>query len=242
MLAAYILLAGRLGRPTGQLAALPKAGAAESVFVPMERTFMKFIDLNRQYQAYQAEIDQAVMAVLSSGQFILGPIVAQLEERDSLPTVGISHAVGVSSGTDGLLLALMSYDVAPGDELLTTPFTFIATAEAILKAKPVFVDIDPQTFNMDVIRVTDLLDARRRAGGRVRGILPVSLYGQCPDMAELNTLAKSEGLFVIEDACQSFGATYQGRKSCGLTDIGVTSFFPSKPLRMLRRRRYGLHK
>jgi UDP-2-acetamido-2-deoxy-ribo-hexuluronate aminotransferase len=192
---------------------------------------MKFIDIAGQYRAYRQEIDTAIGEVLESGQFILGDRVEKLE--DTLAAfAGVNHAVGVSSGTDGLILALMALDLKPGEEIVTTPFTFAATAEAVslLHARPVFVDIDPVTFNMDVSRLPAVLEERRHAGATMRGILPVSLYGQCPDMDEINRIARDYGLFVIEDACQSFGARYRGRLSCGLSDIGVTSFFPSKPL------------
>ena len=146
--------------------------------------------------------------------------------------MGARHAVGVSSGTDALLLALMACGIGPGDEVITTPFTFIATAEAICLAgaKPVFADIDPVTYNMDVVGLESAIKERRAAGARLRAVIPVSLYGQCPDMDEINQIAKDYGLGVIEDACQSFGAHYRGRMSCALSDIGVTSFFPSKPL------------
>ncbi|MDA8162458.1 MAG: DegT/DnrJ/EryC1/StrS family aminotransferase [Desulfobacteraceae bacterium] len=192
---------------------------------------MKFIDLNRQYAAYKDEIDAVVHRVLESGQFILGDGLERLEAGLSR-YVGARYAIGVSSGTDGLVLALMAYGVGPGDEIVTTPFTFIATAEAVclVGARPVFVDIDPATYNIDVCKLKSVIDERKKAGASVRGIIPVGLYGQCPDMDEINAIARAEGLFVIEDACQSFGAGYKGRRSCALSDIGVTSFFPSKPL------------
>ncbi len=134
--------------------------------------------------------------------------------------------MGCSSGTDALLLALMALDVKPGDEIITTPFTFIATAEviALLGAKPVFVDIDPATYNIDPDRIEEGLTKK------TRGVIPVSLYGQCADMEAIRKVAGEYGLFVIEDGCQSFGATRNGTPSCGFPDVGTTSFFPSKPL------------
>jgi UDP-2-acetamido-2-deoxy-ribo-hexuluronate aminotransferase len=192
---------------------------------------MKFVDLGKQYLAYRDEIDAAIHKVLDSGQFILGQPVQDLEQTLA-SYVGTAYAVGVSSGTDGLLLALMAYEVRPGDEIITTPFTFVATAEVIsfLNARPVFVDIDPLTFNLDVDHLADILRSRQKSGGRVKGIIPVSLYGQCPDMDTINDIASANGLFVIEDACQSLGARFKERRSCNLSDVGITSFFPSKPL------------
>ncbi len=192
---------------------------------------MKFIDLDRQYSAYKEEIDGALSRVLESGQFILGPVVEELE-KVLADFVGVPYAVGVSSGTDGLLLALMAYGVGPGDEVITTPFTFIATAEviALLGAVPVFVDIEPDTCNMSVEALQKEVKARMAKGAPLKGIIAVSLYGQCSDMEEISNIAGEYGLFVIEDGCQSFGATYRGRRSCGICGLGVTSFFPSKPL------------
>ena len=192
---------------------------------------MKFIDLDKQYREYRDEINTAIQSVLDSGQFILGQAVSSLEETLSGFT-GSKHAVGVSSGTDGLLLCLMAHDIGPGDEIITTPFTFIATAEVItmLGATPVFVDIEPDTYNISVKSIKEALEQQGKADGRVKGIMPVSLYGQCADMDEINAIAEQHGLFVVEDACQSFGAMYKGRRSCALSHMGVTSFFPSKPL------------
>ncbi len=192
---------------------------------------MNFIDLNRQYDAYKEEIDAAIFQVVRSGRFVLGEKVRELEDVLA-GFVGVDHAVGVSSGTDGLVLGLMAHDVGPGDEVVTTPFTFIATAEAValVGARPVFADIDPLTYNIDPMFLEDVITQRRRAGARVRCIIPVGLYGQCADMDEINEVARKEGLFVLEDACQSFGASYRGRMSCALSHAGVTSFFPAKPL------------
>lgn len=184
-----------------------------------------FIDLKSQYEAYKDEINQEVLAVLSSTQFIMGPQVATLESALANYT-GAKHAFACSSGTDALLLALMALDIQPDDEIITTPFTFIATAEtiALLKAKPVFVDIDETTYNLD----PKLIEAKITP--KTKAIMPVALYGQCADIDEINAIAKKYNLAVIEDACQSFGAQYKGKKSCNLSTIGCTSFFPSKPL------------
>jgi len=184
-----------------------------------------FIDLKSQYEAYKEEINTEVLGVLSSTQFIMGPQVTKLEENLATYT-GAKYAYACSSGTDALLLALMAIDIQPGDEIITTPFTFIATAEtiALLKAKPVFVDIDETTYNID----PKLIEAKITP--RTKAIMPVALYGQCADMDAINAIAQKHNLVVIEDACQSFGAEYKGKKSCNLSHIGCTSFFPSKPL------------
>jgi len=186
---------------------------------------INFIDLQTQYQHYKTEIDQEVMEVISSAQFIGGEKLSTLE-RDLATYTGATHAIGCSSGTDALLLALMALDIGAGDEVITTPFTFIATAEviALLGAKAVFVDIDEQTYNIDPALIEAAITQKTKA------IMPVSLYGQCADMDAINTIAAKHDLPVIEDACQSFGATYKGKRSCNLSTIGCTSFFPSKPL------------
>ncbi len=192
---------------------------------------MKFIDLDRQYQAYKAEIDRSIHDVLNSGQFILGENVSQLEGELS-EFVGAKYGIGVSSGTDALILALMALDIGPGQEVITTPFTFFATAEVVslVGARPVFVDIDPVNFNIDPLALETVLEERVRAGATVKAVLPVSLFGQCPDMDMICAISRRYDIPVIEDGCQSFGATYKDRRSCGLSEIGVTSFFPSKPL------------
>lgn len=186
---------------------------------------MEFIDLKAQYQAMREDIDARIHAVLDHGQYILGPEVAELEQRLAAYT-GARHCITVASGTEALLISLMALGIRPGDEVITTPFSFIATAEAIvlLGARPVFADIDPATCNID----PGLIEAK--IGGRTRAIMPVSLYGQPADMDEINAIAMRHGLAVIEDAAQSFGATYRGKKSCNLSSIGCTNFFPSKPL------------
>lgn len=184
-----------------------------------------FIDLARQQQRILPEIEKRMAAVLKHGQYILGPEIAELETRLAVYT-GAKHCITVSSGTDALLIALMAIGIQPGDEVITTPFTFIATGEviALLGAIPVFVDIDPRTYNIDPALIKAAIT------GRTRAIMPVSLYGQCAEFDAINALAAQYSLTVIEDACQSFGATYKGHKSCALSAIACTSFFPSKPL------------
>lgn len=186
---------------------------------------MEFIDLKAQYKALRPEILERVERVFEHGQFILGPEVRELEERLAAYT-GAKHCITVASGTEALLIALMALDIRPGDEVITTPFTFVATAEMIVLAgaKPVFVDVEPDTCNIDASKIEAKVTPRTRA------IMPVSLYGQPADMDEINAIADRHGLAVIEDAAQSFGAEYKGRKSCHLSTIGPTSFFPSKPL------------
>ncbi len=186
---------------------------------------MDFIDLKTQYRQLKPEIDRRIQAVLDHGAYVMGPEVAELEAALAAFT-GSRHCITVSSGTDALLIAMMALGIAPGDEVITTPFSFIATAEsiALLGARPVFVDIEPRTYNLDPVRLESVLSPRTRA------IMPVSLYGQCADFAAINRIAAAHGLPVIEDAAQSFGARYRGRRSCALSDIGCTSFFPSKPL------------
>ncbi|MGE5604924.1 MAG: DegT/DnrJ/EryC1/StrS family aminotransferase [Bacteroidota bacterium] len=186
---------------------------------------MQFIDLAEQYRRLKPEIDGMIQKVLDHGQYIMGPEIKELEEK--LATyVGVKHCITVANGTDALLIALMALGVGSGDEVITTPFTFIATAEVItiLGAKPVFVDIDPKTYNMDPNLIEQAITSKTKA------IIPVSLYGQCADFDIINSIAAKYGIPVIEDGAQSFGATYKGRKSCGLSTIGCTSFFPSKPL------------
>lgn len=186
---------------------------------------MEFIDLKAQYAALKTGIDQRIHAVLDHGRYINGPEVAELEAQLA-EFVGVKHCIGVSNGTDALMIALMSIGIEPGDEVITTDFSFFATAEtiAILGAVPVFVDIDPDTYNID----TNLIAAA--ITDKTKAIIPVSLYGQCADLLAIQKIAHEHGLAVIEDAAQSFGATHHGQRSCGITDIATTSFFPSKPL------------
>jgi UDP-2-acetamido-2-deoxy-ribo-hexuluronate aminotransferase len=191
----------------------------------MPKMKINFIDLKAQYQKYKTEIDAQVQEVFTNAQFIGGEKLNNLEKNLASYT-GAKHAIGCSSGTDALLLSLMALNISQGDEVITTPFTFIATAEVIafLGAKAVFVDIDEGSYNIDPSKIKDAITDRTKA------IMPVSLYGQCADMDEINEIAKEFNIPVIEDACQSFGATYKGKKSCNLSTIGCTSFFPSKPL------------
>jgi UDP-2-acetamido-2-deoxy-ribo-hexuluronate aminotransferase len=186
---------------------------------------MDFIDLKTQYRRLKPSIDARIAKVLEHGQYVMGPEVGELEQRLA-EYVGVKHCVGVASGTDALLIALMALDIGPGDEVITVPFTFFATAEmiALIGAKPVFVDIDRASYNMDPAKLEAAITPQTRA------IMPVSLYGQCPDLDAINEIARAHGVPVIEDAAQSFGATYKGKRSGGLTTIGATSFFPSKPL------------
>ncbi len=184
-----------------------------------------FADLKSQYNAYKSEIDKAVLDVMGSSMYIMGPEVEKLE-KNLAAYVGAKHALSVSSGTDALLLALMSYGIKAGDEVITTPFTFIATAEviALVGAKPVFADIDETTYNLDIEKVKPLINEKTKA------VIPVSLYGLPADMDKFAELVKGTNIKLIEDACQSFGATDKGKYSCNYNSMGCTSFFPSKPL------------
>ena len=184
-----------------------------------------FADLKSQYESYKAEIDKAVLDVMASSMYIMGPEVEKLE-KNLASYVGARHALSVSSGTDALLLALMAYGIKEGDEVITTPFTFIATAEviALVGAKPVFADIDEKTYNLDIEKVKPLINDKTKA------IIPVSLYGLPADMDKFYELTKNTNIKLIEDACQSFGATDNGKYSCNYNSLGCTSFFPSKPL------------
>ncbi len=196
---------------------------------------MQFIDLKAQYAALKPSIDARIQRVLDHGQYIMGPEVQELETALAR-FAGVSHCITVASGTEALLIALMALDLEPGDEVITTPFTFAATAEMIVLAglRPVFVDIEHDTCNIDVSLIEAAITPRTRA------IMPVSLYGQTADMDAINTLAlrhprtgadgRERPLAVIEDAAQSFGAHYRHRHSCALSTFGATSFFPSKPL------------
>jgi len=186
---------------------------------------MQFIDLKSRHQLIGDKINVRIQQVMEHGQFILGPEVREVEEKLAQYT-GCKHCVTVSSGTDSLLIALMALGVGAGCEVITVPYTWISSAEviALLGAKPVFVDIRQDTWNMD----ETLLEAA--ITDKTKAVMPVSIYGQCPDMDAINEVAKKYNLPVIEDAAQSFGATYKGKKSCNLSTIGSTSFFPSKPL------------
>ncbi|MCX7632915.1 MAG: DegT/DnrJ/EryC1/StrS family aminotransferase, partial [Turneriella sp.] len=186
---------------------------------------MEFIDLRSQQRRIRGEIERRIARVLDHGQYILGPEVRELETALA-EFCGTKHCLTVASGTDALLIALMALNIGPGDEVIVPPFSFFATAEvvALLGAKPVFADIDDKTYNLAPEKLEAAITPRTKA------ILPVSLYGQCADFDAINAIATKYALPVIEDAAQSFGASYKGRKSCNLSTIGCTSFFPSKPL------------
>lgn len=186
---------------------------------------MDFIDLKTQYQRLKRDIDAGIERVLAHGQYILGPEVAELEEKLAAYT-GAKYCISVANGTDALQIAQMALGIGPGDEVITPGFTYIATAEtvALLGAKPVYVDVDPRTYNLDPVQLEAAITPRTKA------IIPVSLYGQCADYEAINAIAQKYRIPVIEDAAQSFGATYKDKKSCNLTTIACTSFFPSKPL------------
>lgn len=184
-----------------------------------------FIDLKTQQDSIRPQLEKNIHRVLNHGQYVMGPEVAELE-TELADYVGVKHCISASSGTDTLMIAMMALGIGAGDEVITTPFTFIATGEmiALLGAIPVFVDIDPRTYNIDPAKIEAAITPKTKA------IMPVSLYGQCADFDAINAIADKHGLPVIEDAAQSFGATYKGKKSCALSTIGSTSFFPSKPL------------
>jgi UDP-2-acetamido-2-deoxy-ribo-hexuluronate aminotransferase len=184
-----------------------------------------FANLQLQYQKYKIDIDANIQAVLNKSNYIMGEEVHDLE-RELEKFTGAKHAITCSSGTDALLLAMMALDIQPGDEIITTPFTFIATAEtiALMKAKPIFVDIEPDTFNINA----NLIEAA--ITDKTKAIMPVSLYGQPADMHVIQAIADKHNLKVIIDGAQSFGSTYNGKTDSNLGDISTTSFFPSKPL------------
>ena len=194
-------------------------------FVREQQHTIPFCDLKSQFQRISPLVEAGTDTVLRHGQYIMGPEVQELEGRLA-SFVGVKHCITASSGTDTLLIALMALGIGTGDEVITSPFTFIATGEmiALAGAKPVFVDIEPRTYNIDPAKIEAAITPRTKA------ILPVSLFGQCADFDAINTLAAKYNLPVIEDGAQSLGATYKGRRSCGLSTIGSTSFFPSKPL------------
>lgn len=186
---------------------------------------IEFIDLKAQQARIKDKIDAGIQRVLAHGQYILGPEVAELEEKLAA-FVGAKHCITCANGTDALQIAQMAFGIGPGDEVITPGFTYIATAEtvAVLGAKPVYVDIDPRTYNLDPAKLEAAITPRTKA------IVPVSLYGQCADFDAINAIAEKYGIPVIEDAAQSLGATYKGRKSGNLSTVSCTSFFPSKPL------------
>ena len=186
---------------------------------------MEFIDLKRQYRRMEREIKQAIERVLESSRYILGPEVQSLE-KELAEFVGVNHCVTTSSGTDAILLSLMALGVKAGDEVIVPAFTFFATAEMVvlIGAKPVFVDVDEKTFNIIPEQIEKAITSNTKA------IIVVSLYGQCPDFDSIMQISEKYGIPVIEDAAQSFGAEYKGRKSCSITHLSITSFFPAKPL------------
>ncbi|WP_227429826.1 DegT/DnrJ/EryC1/StrS family aminotransferase [Psychrobacter sp. I-STPA6b] len=186
---------------------------------------MKFIDLGAQQKRIKKQIDDNIQKVLSHGQYILGPEVAELEEKLSA-YCGAKYCISCGNGTDALQIALMALGIQIGDEVIMPGFTYIATAEtvALLKAKPIYVDVDERTYNIDPTKIEAAITDKTKA------IMVVSLYGQCPDFDEINAIAQKYNLPVIEDAAQSFGASYKGKKSCNHTTIACTSFFPTKPL------------
>ena len=186
---------------------------------------MQFIDLSAQQERIKDQINTNIQKVLAHGQYILGPEVTELEEKLSA-YCGAKYCITCANGTDALQIALMALGIGVGDEVITPGFTYIATAEtvALLGAKPIYVDVDAKTYNLDVNQLENAITPKTKA------IIPVSLYGQCADLDEINAIAAKYNLPVIEDAAQSFGASYKGRKSCNLTTIACTSFFPSKPL------------
>jgi len=193
---------------------------------------MQFIDLHAQQRRIRDKIEKNILKVLDHGKYILGPEVTQLEEQLS-EYVGVKHAIGVASGTDALLMPLMAYEVGPGDAVFTVPFTFFATAEVIklTGATTVFVDIEPDTFNIDPVKLEEAIIRVKNEGKlNLKGIIPVDLFGQAADYDVINKIAKKYGLFVLEDAAQSFGGSYKNRKNCSLADVAATSFFPAKPL------------
>jgi len=196
---------------------------------------LDFIDLKAQQQRISAVLTENLQRVLAHGQYIMGPEIQALEARLAA-YVGVKHAISCSSGTDALLMALMAYGVGPGDAIFTTPFTFIATAEVIqlLGATPVFVDIDPKTFNLDPEALAEAVGRLGQHPGtghlKPKGIIPVDLFGQPADYDRIHAVARRHSLFVLEDAAQSFGATYKGKRAGALAAVAATSFFPAKPL------------
>ncbi|MBI2786305.1 MAG: DegT/DnrJ/EryC1/StrS family aminotransferase [Legionella longbeachae] len=186
---------------------------------------MQFIDLKKQYSIIEHDILTSIRNVLNHGQYIMGPEISQLEKQLA-DFIGVKYAIVNSSGTDALLMALMALEIQPGDEVITSPFSFFATSEVIslCHARPVFVDIDPLTYNIDPAKLEAAITKKTKA------IMPVGLYGQCAEHDEINAIAAKYGIPVIEDAAQSFGATYKNKYSCALSTVGCTSFFPSKPL------------
>ncbi len=206
---------------------------------------MRFVDLAAQQKRIRKKLESNISAILDHGQYIMGPEIQQLEERLA-GYVGVKNAIGCASGTDALLMALMAFGVGPGDAIFTSPFTFIATAEVIslLGATPVFVDIDPQTFNLDPAKLDLAVEAVKNSDPNIhplpitdsplpvtpKGVIAVDLFGLPADYGQIDAVAVKHSLFVIEDAAQSFGAELNGKKACAFGNIAGTSFFPAKPL------------
>jgi UDP-2-acetamido-2-deoxy-ribo-hexuluronate aminotransferase len=186
---------------------------------------MDFIDLKSQYKLIKDDVLEQINEILDSGQYIMGDKIKELETTLA-SYVGVKHCIGVSDGTTALLIALMALGIKSGDEVIVPAFTFIATATqiALLGASPVFVDVDANSFNLDHNKLDRAITKKTKA------IIAVSLFGQCADIDSINAIAAKHGIAVIEDAAQSFGSSYKGKRSCGLTTIATTSFFPSKPL------------
>ena len=222
----------RLGGNAGILSGMPSRLDRGTPFIDTDTVFaseseprVDFIDLKTQQDRIRPTLESGIHRVLHHGRYVMGAEIEALEERLA-QMAGVEHCVCVSSGTDALLMTLMTLEISPGDEVITSPFTFFATAEviALLGAVPVYVDIDPQTFNIDAAKIEAAIT------GRTRAIMPVSLYGQCAEMDEINAIGQRHSVPVIEDAAQSFGATYRGQRSCALSEVACTSFFPAKPL------------
>ncbi len=192
-----------------------------------------FIDLKTQQKRIRDSLEQRIKKVMDHGAYIMGPEIAELEEKLA-HYVGVKHCIVCGSGTDALLMPLMAYGIKPGDAVFTSPFTFIATAEvvALLGATAVFVDIDPRTYNIDPIKLEEEIQKflKNNSGRKARGIIPVDLFGQTADYDPIEAVAKKYNLFVLQDAAQSFGATYKGRKAGSMGNVAATSFFPAKPL------------
>lgn len=198
----------------------------------MEKRSIQFIDLKAQQARIREQIETRLRKVLDHGQYIMGPEVRELEAKLG-EYAGVKHCITCASGTDALLMPLVAWGIGPGDAVITTPFTFISTAEvvALLGATPLFVDIDPLTYNLDPAQLEKVLHSERvkKNGLKVKGIIPVDLFGQPADYDEIEQFARQHGLWVLEDAAQAFGAEYNGRKTCSFGDVAATSFFPAKP-------------
>ncbi len=200
---------------------------------PSETKKMDFIDLKAQQRRIRASLEERIKRVMDHGAYIMGPEITELESNLA-KYVGVKHCIACASGTDALLMPLMAYDIGPGDVIFTSPFTFIATAEviALVGASVVFVDIDPRTYNIDPVKLDETIQkfVKSNSGKKAKGIIPVDLFGQTADYDSIETIAKKYGLFVLQDAAQSFGGTYKGRKAGSSGNVSATSFFPAKPL------------